>query len=366
MSGTSRRRDRLRQLLEAAGRSAMLVTHAPNVRYLTGFTGEDSYLLVTDQEELLISDGRFEEQLRQECPGLPSLIRQPGEPIAEVTCQQLRARRLSDLVVETSTMSVEVFDVLCQQSVAERVHKGGVQVESLRELKDADEIAILKRAIDVAQRAFLAVRKTLSTSHTERDVAAELEWTIRKLGGGGCSFEPIVAVGARAALPHARAGDANLGSGGLVLIDWGATVDGYRSDLTRVLWTSKIPPKFTAIYQTVLEAQQAAIAVIRPGIRASDVDRAARQVFEAAGINDRFSHGLGHGIGLEVHEAPRLNKNQERELEPGMVVTVEPGVYFPDLYGVRIEDDVLVTQSGCEVLSDLPTDLQSNLVTLSS
>lgn len=355
------RRNRLRQLLESAGSPAMLVTNQTNVRYLTGFTGEDSFLLVTEQGELLLSDPRFEQQLAEECPGLECYIRTPGQHLWEITCQQVGHRRLTDLVVETATMSVDLYDRLVASCGVGQIHKGTVQVETLREIKDSDEIQCLKRAVDLAQRVFESLRPQLTCKMSELQVANEIERMVRHLGGSGCSFPPIVAVGPRAALPHATPGSATIGSSDFVLIDWGATLDGYRSDLTRVLMTSKIPAKFQQVYLTVLEAQRAAINVIRPGITAGDVDRAARQVMESAGMADQFSHGTGHGIGLDVHEAPRLAKGQERILKAGMVVTVEPGAYFPQWAGVRIEDDVLVTSTGHQVLSDLPVDLESNI-----
>jgi Xaa-Pro aminopeptidase len=358
------RRDRLRQLLEQAGCTAMLVSNVNNVRYLTGFTGDDSFLLVTNGEDLMISDPRYEIQLSEECSDLPVFIRKPTELTLALVCDQLKKRRLTDLVLETGSLTVETFDQLANNCEAGRIERGKVRVESLREIKDADEISILRRAIDVAQRVFTSVRAQLTSRQTELDVANELERLVRQLGGSGCSFVPIVGVGARAALPHARAGNTLIGSDSFVLIDWGATVDGYRSDLTRVLLTSKIPPKFLQVYETVLAAQQAAIAAMKPGVMVSEIDRVARDLIGAAGMGEQFNHGLGHGIGLDIHEAPRLGRNHDRPLLPGMVVTVEPGVYYPGWGGVRIEDDVLITESGCEVLSSLPTDLASNTIQL--
>jgi Xaa-Pro aminopeptidase len=358
------RRNRLRKLLEAVDGAAMLVTNQRNVRYLTGFTGDDSYLLVTADSELLLSDPRFQQQLTEECPGLETWIRSPGEQLWEVTCQQLSKRRLTQLVVESGTMPVDLFDRLDVSSGVDRLHKGTVQVETLREIKDAEEIQCIQRAVDLAQRALQAIMPQLTSPMTELQVANEIDRLIRHLGGSGCSFPPIVAVGPRAALPHATPGSTKIGSSSFVLIDWGATLDGYRSDLTRVLMTSKIPAKFRQVYQNVLEAQRAAIAMIRPGVTTGEVDFAARQVMESAGLADHFNHGTGHGIGLDIHEAPRLAKGQQQVLQAGMVVTVEPGAYFPHWGGVRIEDDVLVTQAGQQVLSSLPVDLESNVIEL--
>jgi Xaa-Pro aminopeptidase len=193
---------------------------------------------------------------------------------------------------------------------------------------------------------------------TELRVAHELEHAMRRFGALRASFEPIVAAGPRAALPHARATGAPAQGGGFVLVDWGASdVSGYKSDLTRVLPTDKISPKLAKIYRVVLKAQRRGIESVRPGARCADIDAAARAVIVQAGFGKRFGHGLGHGIGLEIHEGPRLNPRSEDTLAPGMVITIEPGIYLPGWGGVRIEDDVLVTRDGFELLSTLPREL---------
>lgn len=360
----SQRRSKLRDLLRAEGCSAMLVTNVSNVRYLTGFTGEDSFLLISEDEELLLSDPRFEQQLVEQCPGLSVSIRPTGTTTWAVACQQLRQRGFGSLVVESGDLSVDRFDQLVEAAGVSRLDKGKVQVEWLREIKDSHEVTLIRRAVDIAERAFRCVQNQLSQGQTELEIANELDRLIRKMGGGGCSFATIVAVGPRAALPHAWPGNMSLSASPFVLIDWGATFEGYCSDLTRVLVNSTIPPKFLEVYEAVHAAQRAAIQAIRPGVLASDIDRIAREVIESSGMGLQFNHSLGHGIGLNVHEAPRLGANQDRPLETGMVVTVEPGIYFPGWGGVRIEDDVLVTESGCERLSSLPVDLDSNRIEL--
>jgi Xaa-Pro aminopeptidase len=203
----------------------------------------------------------------------------------------------------------------------------------------------------------------LRPEKTEKEVADELEHQIRLYGGKACSFPPIVAVGARAALPHARPTDQKIGAGDFVLVDWGADAGPYKSDLTRVLVTGKIPPKLERIYRVVLSAQDAAIAQIRPGLACHEIDQVARAVITKAGFGANFGHGLGHGIGLEIHEAPRLAAADHLKLEAGMVVTVEPGIYLPAWGGVRIEDDVLVTKGGCQVLTTLPKSWEDAIVT---
>lgn len=364
MSNYAQRRKRLRELLQRSAAEAMLVTNVINVRYLSGFTGDDSYLIVSRDGEVLLSDPRYEEQIGEECPGLAMFIRKPSELIMEFTCKHLSQMRLSSLVVESQSLSVAAFDRLRKHAGVGELRKQGARVETLREIKDAGEIALLKRAIAIAERVFVSIRAQLTSRQTERDIANEIDRQIRLLGGSGCSFSPIVAVGPRAALPHATPGESRIGSSSFVLIDWGATVGGYRSDLTRVLMTSKIPAKFSRVYDAVLAAQTAAIAAMKPGVMVSEIDHLAREVISGAGMGKRFNHGLGHGIGLEIHEAPRLGKKLDRPLEPGMVLTVEPGVYYPGWGGVRIEDDILITPEGCEVLSSLPREMETNRVEL--
>ncbi len=342
----------------------MLVTNPTNVTYLSGFSGDDSYLWISTEGDLLLSDPRYEEQLGEECPGLATFIRKPGELLPNVTCRELNKRSLSSMIVEGDALSINAYDFFQKELDGVVLVKGAGLVESLRVIKDKEEVQVIRRAIDVAQRVFISIRAQLTGEQTERDISNEIERLTRALGGSACAFKPIVAVGPRAALPHAVPGGSRIGSSSFVLIDWGATVGGYRSDLTRVLLTSKIPAKFVKAYEAVLAAQSAAIAAMKPGVMVSEIDRVAREVISAAGMGTRFNHGLGHGIGLDIHEAPRLGKNYDRPLESGMVVTVEPGVYFPGWGGVRLEDDVLITSSGCELLSSLPRGMQDNCVDL--
>ena len=220
-------------------------------------------------------------------------------------------------------------------------------------VKDREEVAEIRRAIDQAERAFTVLRASLRPEQTEKEVADNLEHQMRLFGAKRASFESIVAVGPRAALPHARPTSQRIGASDFVLVDWGAD-SLYKSDLTRVLVTGKIPPKLERIYGVVLKAQLRGIEAIRPGISCEEVDSAARKVIEDAGFGRNYGHGLGHGIGLDIHEGPRLGQGQKNILQPGMVVTVEPGIYLPGWGGVRIEDDVLVTKTGHEVLTSLP------------
>jgi Xaa-Pro aminopeptidase len=352
------RRQKLLARLKAAAVPALLVSNETNVTYLTGFTGDSSYLLIGSDVCLLITDGRYTTQVRQECPGLDVHIRPPSESIADAAEKLVKRANLPSLGLEGNNLSAEAAEKFRSGlKRTELVLTSGL-VEELRQIKDAGEIAEIRTAIRQAERGFEVLRAELRGDLTELQVAHNLEHALRHFGALGCSFAPIVAVGPRAALPHARPTGALISSGDFVLVDWGATApSGYRSDLTRVLATAKISPKLERVYRVVLKAQQAALKVIRPGIAACAVDAAARQVIEEAGFARQFTHSLGHGIGLDVHEKPRLGAASKAPLQTGMIVTVEPGIYLEGWGGVRIEDDVLVTRSGCEVLTSAPRDL---------
>jgi len=362
MSQHAARRDKLRRLFRKQGLDALLVTNFINVTYLTGFTGDDSYLLLLDKGEVIISDPRYTTQLEEECPQTEASIRPPGVGMIERIADIARRAKVGKLGVEGTSMTVATRDEIAAALPKTELVSTTNLVEDLRVVKDKDEVAEIRRAVWYAERAFAILKASLRPERTEKEVADELENNIRLFGGKGCSFPSIVAVGARAALPHARPTDQKIGADDFVLVDWGANGGQYMSDLTRVLVTGKIPPKLERIYRVVLSAQEQAIEAIRPGLTCHEVDAVARTAIAKAGFAKNFGHGLGHGIGLEIHEAPRLAANQHRKLEPGMVVTVEPGIYLPGWGGVRIEDDVLVTKNGYEVLTTVGKQWEDAIV----
>jgi Xaa-Pro aminopeptidase len=354
------RREKLIKGVKPPVGGAVLLTSATNVRYLTGFTGEDAALLVGRERTLLLSDGRFTTQIAQECPGLEAHIRKPGDTQTQVIAEVVGKLGLGWLGFEPLSVTVAQHEALREKLPSVALAGVGDAVERLRTVKDREEVAAIREAIDMAERAFAMLRNGLRQGDSEKEVADELEGYLRRCGATAASFPPIVAVGARSALPHARPTEsARIGDADFVLIDWGATARPYKSDLTRVLVTGKVTPKFEKVYRTVLEAQERGIAAIRPGALARDVDAEARSVIEEAGFGRFFDHGLGHGLGMDIHEDPRLRRGSDVALRPGMVVTVEPGVYLPDWGGIRIEDDVLVTADGCEVLTRVPKSLDS-------
>lgn len=356
------RRERLRRALRKTGAEALLVTNFTNVTYLTGFTGDDSYLLLRADGEVVLSDPRYTTQLGEECPGLDLHIRRPGTDMIQAVAKVLRSARIGRLGIEADSMSVALREkIAAERPKMEIVSTSGL-VETLRQVKDKGEIARIRRAVWHAEKAFGVLRATLRPEHTEKQVARDLEHQMRLFGAKSRSFSSIVGVGPRAALPHANPTQRRVADSDFILIDWGANEGLYNSDLTRVLVTGRISPKLERVYRIVLRAQARAIAAIRPGISTKDVDRIARTVIANAGFGRCFGHGLGHGLGLEVHEAPRLAANTQTILKPGMVVTVEPGIYLPGWGGVRIEDDVLVTRGGHEVLTHVPRRLEEAIV----
>ncbi len=357
------RRDKLRKLLAKAKGNALLVTNEFNVTYLTGFTGDSSYILLKRDGEVLLTDMRYTTQLEEECPDLKLEVRPPGTKMHEELAKLINSSKLGNLAIEAGSMTVSFFEKLKEGCKQTTFGTSEGLVEELREVKDSEEIAAIRYAIKVAQQAFAVIRSSLRPNRTEKEVGDELEYQIRLFGGVCGSFPAIVGAGARSALPHGRPKeDVRLGDSEFVLIDWGAKARLYCSDLTRVLVTGKLSPKLRNVYGVVLKAQLAAIDCIRPGAVLKDVDAAARGTIERAGFGKEFGHSLGHGIGLNVHESPRMASDQEGKLKAGMVVTVEPGIYLPGWGGVRIEDDVLVTRTGCEVLTSVPKELEECVI----
>lgn len=369
----SRRRRSLIARIRKLDLPALLVTDETNVTWLTGFTGDSSCLLIGPGLAVLISDTRYTVQIAEECDGLDVEIRDARRTMHQAVAKVVQAAKLDSLGVEAHSTSMATWQDLCDSVAGARSSTELVSVDTvvnqLRAIKDAGEIAEIRVAVRQAERGFAAMATVLEPDKTELQVAHELEHLMRRFGAEGPAFEPIVAVGPRAALPHARPGSTKIGEAGFVLVDWGArTTSGYRSDLTRVLVTSpakrKIPPKLEKIYGVVLNAQRQGIRAIRPGATLQSVDRAARRVIENAGYSKFFGHGLGHGIGLDIHEEPRLSPVAQGVLQPGMVITVEPGIYLPGWGGVRIEDDVLVTQDGRDVLTSVPKLFQDSLTNI--
>jgi Xaa-Pro aminopeptidase len=354
MNQYATRRDRLRRLLGKTGADAILITNHINVRYLTGFTGDSSYLLVhRDGQQVILSDFRFLNELAEDCPDVESIVRGQGTSMVEVLEKATKQAKTHTLAFEAQHASVALHSRLAEQLDPISLVSTVGLVEELRMIKDKGEIARIRDAVAIAEKAFSVIRASILPTQTEKEVADHLVHQMRLFGARDCAFPSIVGVGPNAALPHAIPGSKQIGESPILLIDWGACEGWYNSDLTRVLVTGRIPPKLERIYEVVKKAHQAAIAKIRPGVACGDIDKAARSVIAKARHGKHFGHSLGHGIGLEVHEAPRLGSKEKQKLKAGMVVTVEPGIYLPGWGGVRLEDDVLVTRTGHEVLTSV-------------
>jgi Xaa-Pro aminopeptidase len=336
---------------------AFLATSVVNVTWLTGFTGDSSYLLLQSDRETIISDSRYTTQLEEECPGLELEIRPHTRLLPDAVVKALKQRKLRRVGIEAGVMTVGEFQKYAAALPGVDLVPIDGAVEELRMVKDAGELAELRAAIKQAERGFQVMRAELKPEQTELQLAHRLEQAMRDFGAAGAAFPPIVAAGARSALPHARATPAPIGDAAFVLVDWGAcSAGGYRSDLTRMLITRKPPARLPRLYEIVLAAQAAGIAAMQPGADCSAADAAARKVIADAGYGKQFGHSLGHGIGLHIHEGPRASAVSKQKFQPGMVVTCEPGIYLPGWGGVRIEDDVLITKDGPEVLTSLPRD----------
>ena len=346
---------------------AMLVTHPVDVRYLTGFTGSNAALVLPQvssnsrkvrssphgHKPVLFTDGRYIQQAKQETKYAGVVIAQG--PILREACAWTLAAGVRRCAIDAEHTTVAALDML-RQWIPSKQRRGFFQpvpplTAGLREIKDTGEIDRLRAAAQLGCRLFEDLLTQIEAGKRELEVAAHLEFTARMAGAEGMSFETIVASGARSALPHGHATEQRMPRRGFVVLDFGVMLRGYCSDMTRTVHLGRATAAGRDAYEAVLEAQLAAIATVRPGIRCGEVDEAGRSVLRHAKLADFFTHSTGHGVGLEIHEGPRIAAKQEQQLKPGMVITIEPGIYLPGRFGVRIEDMVLVTRSGAEVLT---------------
>ncbi|MCS7239713.1 MAG: Xaa-Pro peptidase family protein [Candidatus Bipolaricaulota bacterium] len=357
MSEYAERRKRLWEKVRAQGVDAFLIVNVegseyPNLRYLTGFTGTFGVLILAENA-LFLTDPRYTEQAQRQVD-LPVVeVRGRWIPQLIEKLQALGAKRIG---LGSQRTTLHLFEELRKAGEGLEFVPLGSPVEELRKVKTETEIQRIKEAVELTEAGLRWILGQLRPGMTEREVALELEFWYRKEGTDHVAFELIVAAGPNSAMPHYRGGPCPLRRGEVVLFDIGARVDGYCADLTRVVALGKPDPEVQAAYKLVRAANEAGIKAIAAGARGKDVDAQARRVIEEAGLGERFGHGLGHGVGLEIHEGPRLSATSEDILETGNVVTVEPGVYFPGKFGIRIEDLVVVREKGAQTLSTFPKD----------
>ena len=357
------RQMRLREELSRARYDALLVSHLPNIRYLCGFTGSSGALLLLGAgDSVFFTDSRYTEQAKAQVSARKIVITKKAPTIAAAECISSQPRRNRKPQASVLGFESQYVSVLSRRNLAValtknvRPREAPQLIEKARMVKDADEIAAIRSAAKLGAGLFDQALATIRPGVSEVEVAAEMEYTARRSNAEGMSFETIIASGPRAALPHGRASVAAIQAGEFVVCDFGVILHGYCSDRTRSVYVGAATAEARRIYDAVLASQMEAIAAVRPGIKVEQVDRAARKTLQKNGLGKYFTHSTGHGVGLEIHEAPRVAKGQQEILQPGMVITIEPGVYLSGQWGVRIEDMVVVTEQGCEVLSPTQKD----------
>lgn len=357
------RQKKLREHLATTRFDALLISHLPNIRYLCGFTGSAGFLLIEEAGSTFFTDVRYDTQAREEVKGAKVVIARNSVLLALGESLGGRRKRSGGWTVGVEAEHLTIAE---KKRLADllptgyRLRDATAIVERARMVKDRDELAGIRAAVQLGASLFDRALEVLRAGVKETEVAAEMEYAARRGGAEAMSFPTIIASGARSALPHARATQQVIAPGAFVVCDFGVILRGYCSDQTRTVWVGRgsaaVPEEARHAYESVREAQQAAIAAVRPGITAAEVDEAARKVLRQAGLGRYFTHSTGHGVGLEIHEAPKVATGQKEVLRSGMVITIEPGVYFPGKWGVRIEDMVVVSENGCEVLTPTSKD----------
>lgn len=351
----------LRRKLTRAGLSGLLVTHLPDIRYLCGFTGSSAALAVTRFKARLFTDGRYKEQASDEVKAADVEI--PTGSVAVAAVQWIAAQTAVTAVGFDPAITSVAQLALWKTALPSRLRRNLLTplasslIEPLRNVKDEDELAIMREAALTGCRLFDHMLTVFRPGMQEIEVAAELEYQARRMGAEGMSFETIVAAGNRSALPHGRATSNPLPRRGFLTLDFGIILRGYCSDMTRTVFLGSPKVAERSAYQAVLQAQEVAVAQVSAGVRCGEVDEAARSVLRREGLAEAFTHSTGHGVGLEIHETPRIGAGQTTRLLAGMVITIEPGIYLPGRFGIRIEDMVAVTRTGAEILTPSPKAL---------
>jgi len=358
-----RARSRLQTLQEELPKhklGALLIGHLPNIRYLCGFSGSAGLLVISDRQSEFFTDGRYTVQSREEVDGARIRIQKGKSAFAAVIDWLTERKGVKRLGIEAAYMTVadrEALDKRRGRGV--RIVKAPSLVERMRMIKSPDEIAKIRAACELGDTLLRPLTAALKPGSSESQVAGQIELAARNGGADQMAFTTIIAGGKRSALPHGRASPAAIPGRGFVVCDFGVILSGYCSDMTRTLHVGRPSTEARRVYEAVRGAQQAAIEAVRPGNTVGEVDAAARKLLQKRGLGKYFTHSTGHGLGLEIHEAPRVAAGQTETLRSGMIITVEPGVYLPGKFGIRIEDTVVVTETGCEILTKCPKELLS-------
>lgn len=347
-----KRIEALRKLMQDKELDAVLVQKPENRYYLSGFRGTTGSVLITMDQQFFLTDFRYMAQARSQCPGFDVIQISQAEPIYQPINQYVTGK----LGFEDDFFTVEQYGLYSSKLEAEMVPLKRL-IEDLRVIKDEDEIELIHKAQQIADQAFDHILGFIEPGVTELEVADELIRVMKSLGASGESFQIIVASGPRGAMPHGVASDKKIEAGELVTLDFGCMYQGYASDMTRTIAVGEVSQELKDIYQVVLKAQEAALEAIKPGLTGQELDTIARDIITEAGYGEHFGHGLGHGVGLEIHERPSVGPTGTENLRPGMIITDEPGIYIDDVGGVRIEDIILVTEDGYQVLSTSPKEL---------
>jgi Xaa-Pro aminopeptidase len=350
------RKKKAQALVKSADADALLITHLPDVRYLCGFTGSNAALAFYGRRVVLFTDGRYTTQARQEAVGARVVIAKKSA--LREACAWLETAGATRCGFDAGHTTVAALDAMREMVSGKLRRRFFLPLQSpiakIREVKDAGEIALMRESALLGCRLYEHILGFIAAGISETAVAAELEYAARLAGAEAMSFDTIVASGLRSALPHGHATGARLPRNGFLTLDFGVILNGYCSDMTRTVYLGRASETERGVYDAVLAAQEAAVAAVAPGATCGDVDEAARSVLRQAKLDRWFTHSTGHGVGLEIHEGPRIAAAQQQKLEPGMVITIEPGVYMEGKFGIRIEDMVLVTATGHEVLTPAP------------
>lgn len=350
-----KRIDKLRKKLKKKNIEAFLVTKRENIRYLSQFTGTAGKLLITQNDSIFITDFRYLDQAAEQTEGC--VIEEISSDFVKGFAELLKRKNIKNLSFESQALNFKMYQKLKEKLELASFTPLESLVESLRIIKDQAEIEKIKKAVEIADQGFDFLVDFIEPGKTEKEVALELEFFMKRKGGEANAFDFIVASGKRGALPHGVASSKKIETGDLVTIDFGTVYQGYHSDITRTIAVGEPKAKLKDIYELVLSAQKKVIAEIKAGMSCLEADKIARDFIKEAGYKENFGHGLGHGVGLEIHEAPRLSYSSDSNLKAGMVVTDEPGIYISGLGGVRIEDDLVITENGCQVLNSAPKEL---------